>query len=401
MAALDTGLTVRLEQDGREFTTQIKAWSIDSAYLVSTDEFSFTLYSENRDDLLNLELQPVELIVNGASQGFGRIEVTTIGDDGSAVMCSGRDYISELVECNIDPFKTVAPETELGDAILDVMRPVGITGVTDFENVILTQVRSGVPVKRGNKGSSKRKNPRKIKVEEFKPKPGQGIYEFCNRLVARHGATLQPGLTRSEIVIDAPDYDAVPLFRLTRTNDTTTSASNNIVKASATRDYSRFTTYSVFTGTAAKSGEQQTALTSQFGTLEFAEALGLDEVVSIMQRATQVGRSREGDPNVLYRLQYHRDEDSRTQEQLAFAAQRAMADRLKDTLAFTCTVKGHVDPISGGVWSVGAIADVSDSITGVHEKLWIARRTLRYSTEGAMTDLELWRPGSFTINEEL
>ncbi len=65
----------------------------------------------------------------------------------------------------------------------------------------------------------------------------------------------------------------------------------------------------------------------------------------------------------------------------------------------TCTVSGHVDPISGGVWSVGAMAQVNDSVARVHEALWISRRTLRYTSEGAMTDLEMIRPGTWEINE--
>jgi prophage tail gpP-like protein len=395
LATADTGLAVRFEQSDRT-ETRIEEWSIDSSYLVSTDGFSFTLYSEKRDELRDLELQPVELTVNGASQCLGRIEVTETGGNGSSVTCQGRDYISELVECNIDPFKIVKADTELGDALLDVMRPVGITGVTDFENIIMAEVRSGVSIKSGKK----RKNRRKTKVEEFKPKPGEGIYEFCNRLVARHGATIQPALTRSEVVLDAPDYEQTPLYRLFRTDDQAERVKNNIVSATARRDFSNFPTYSVFTGTAAKSGKQQTGVGFQFDMLDFVNSLGNDELIRIMSGTLQPGRSRDGDANALYRLLYHRDEDSRTNEQLELAAHRAISERLKNTLAYTCTVNGHVDPESGAVWAINTMAEVSDAVTGVHEKLWIARRTLRYSSEGATTELEMWRPGSVTIGNE-
>lgn len=394
MANADTGLTVRFEQAGKE-EQRVKDWSIDSSYLVSTDEFHFTLYSPKREDFQDIELQPVELIVNGASQCLGRIEVTERGSDGSAVACSGRDYISEIVECNVDPFKVVTANTALGDALLDMMRPVGIKTVTDFDGLNMTQVRSGI----APKGGKKRKSPKAVKAEDYKPTPGQGIYEFCNRLIARHGATLQPANKRSEILIDAPDFDQDPLFFLTRTDDTTSSAGNNIESATARRDFTRFPTYAVFTGTVAKSNETGTGVGFQFDMLKFAESLGNDELIRIMARAVQPGRSKEGDPNALYRLLYHRDTDSRTQAQLEAAAHRAVAERLKDTLSYSATVRGHVDPISGAVWSVGAMCSVNDAITGVHENLWILSRKLRYGTDGAMTDLEMIRPGTLFLGE--
>lgn len=399
----ETGLTIRFERSGRilsQATGGILDWEIESSYTRSTDSFSFSLYSENDPELTATELllQPVELTVNGAPQGFFRIEVTDIGDDGTVVKCQGRDYISELVECNVDPYKKFTEDTELGDALVDVMAPVGIRTVTDFENVIMTSIRSGLDVKSGNK----RKNQRTAKIKDFQPKPGEGIYECCNRLCARFGVTIQPSISRSDICLDAPDYAAPPLFKLVRTKDSAASAANNIVRGSASRNLGSFPTYAIFTGTdVPKDGKRRTPLGSQFSTIALAEALGLDELAGIMQRATLVGRSQEGDPNVLYRLLYFRDEDSKTQDQLDYAARRAMADRLRDTLSYSCTVKGHVDPVSGGVWSVGAMCEVSDAVTGVHENLWLASRKLRYSGDGPMTDLELIRPGTWAINEEL
>jgi prophage tail gpP-like protein len=390
----DTGLKVRFERDGR-VTKNVVEWEIESSYLVSTDGFSFTLFEQDRKLTEFLELQPVELIVNGVSQLVGRIDVTERGDSAYRVRCEGRDYIADIVESNIDPFKRVTAGSELGDAILDMVRICGIQTITDFENILMAELRTGKPIKH-----TKRKGKKSLKTDDLKPKYGEGIYEFCNRLVARFSATLQPSNVRSDIVIDSPDYTQEPSYSLRRTDDVTSSAGNNILRGRARRDYSSFPTHCIFTGSASAKGKTGQQLSKFFDMAVFAEGFG-DELGRTIRDGISVGKNADGAPGVLTRLLTHRDEDSRTEDQLFAAASRAIAERLKDTLAYTCTVKGHTDPATGAIYSVNTMAQVDDSIAGVHEPLWIARRTLRYvEGSGAETELELWRPESFQIGSD-
>jgi prophage tail gpP-like protein len=394
----ESGLTARFNLLGRD-ETHFSSWSIDSAYLTSTDGFSFDLVSGNpQRDCVELLLQPVELIVGGASQLLGRVDSTKIGHNGKVITCQGRDYISDLVECNVDPTVKIGPNTSLDDALLQAMAACGIFEITDFENILFSEVRTGKKIKRTKR--RRRKRP----LEEYKPKPGEGIFEYCNRLVARQGATIQPSSNRNEVVIDAPDYTQEPLFTFRRTDDPVASGANNIVTAEAERDYSKFPTYTLFTGTGGQAGTQSTGLKpALFKMLELAEAFN-SEMGQVIRQATNPDRVTHvlpGFPALLYRLLYHRDKDARTQEELETGARRAIAERLKDTLAYTCTVKGHADPVTGAIISVNTMATVDDAITAVHEPLWIARRTLSYTeNEGAMAGCELWRPESFQISEE-
>ncbi len=392
----ESGLTVRFSLLGRD-ETRFTSWSIDSAYLVSTDGFSFDLFSQNRAELFGLEMQPVELIVGGASQILGRIDATDIGDNGSVVSCEGRDYIADLVECNVDPTVKIGAKSQLDEALRAAMAPCGIDSIVDFGNVLFSSVRTGKPIKRGKR--TFRKRP----LDDYKPKPGEGIYEFCNRLAARQGVTIQPSQTRNEIVLDSPDYTQEPSYTLLRTDDTTSSGTNNIIKGKARRDFSSFPTYTLFTGTGGESGKQSGGLNKTFDIFELAAAV--PSLLGVIESRTVSGRwtdkaATEVKNGALYRLLYHRDQESRVQEDLDSGVRRSVAERLKDTLAYTCTVKGHTDARTGAIYSINTIANVDDAITNVHEPLWIARRTLRYSeSEGAMTDLELWRPGSFVIEE--
>lgn len=403
MAVPDTGLTVRFETTGRTTTSIEPNWEIDSAYTVSTDGFAFTLVEEQDRELLRyLETQPVELIVNGASQCLGRIDITERGDSAFKVRCEGRDYFADFVESNVDPFKKVAQNANLGDTILDILRPSGVRTVTDFENILMSEVRTGKGP--GNIKRKKRRGPKSKPVEDYKPRIGEGQYAFCNRLVARYGAILQPSVTRSDVVIDSPDYTQAVSYELRRTDDAQASATNNIVSARARRDFSSFPTHSIFTGTGSGSGTKKSKpgvpFYLFFDMVRLAESFG-EELGEIMSRGVAVGRSQEGDPNVLYRLLVARDQESRTEEQLFAFAKRAIAARLKDTLLYTATVKGHVDPESGLVWSVNTMVNVKDSIADVNEPLWIQRRTLRFDEQsGPVTDLECWRPESYQIDPE-
>jgi prophage tail gpP-like protein len=392
----DSALTVHLTQLSREITA-ITDWSIDTAYLTSTDGFSFSALSSPGNVLHDLELQPCELEVHGVSQLIGRIDSSEVGGTGSLYSFQGRDYIADLVESNADPQVKIAANTQLGDALIMAMAPCGIDSITDFENVLTSQLRTGKTITRG--GRRFRQRP----LEEYKPKPGEGIYEFCNRLAARHGVTIQPGASRNEVVLDAPDYTQSPSYDLVRTDDPNSSRDNNVIRGSARRDFSSFPTYSVFTGTGGGVGETSKGLFKTFDIFELVAHV--PSLLRVIERATISGRwtgsgATEAKRGALYRLLYHRDQEARVQEDVESALRRAVAERLKDTLAYTCTVKGHADARSGAIYSVNTMANVSDALCNVHEPLWVARRTFRFdSSSGATTELELWRPGSFIIDE--
>lgn len=391
----DSNLTVRFTLLGRE-ETRFTSWSIDSAYLVSTDGFSFDFLPSRPEDGRFLELQPVHLSVGGVPQLVGRVDRTRVGHNGSIVSVEGRDYIADMVECNIDPNVKVGANTELDDALLEAMGPVAVLSITDFENILFSEARAGKHIKR------KKRKRRRRKLQDYKSKPGEGIYEFCNRLVARHGATIQPTLDRNQVVLDAPDYTQTPLYTLTRTDDPTRSNANTIVTGEADRDYSSFPTYAIFTGVVGAPGAPTAGMTKVFKMVELAKAFN-SEMGEILSRAIEPERPEliTDVTGLLYRLLYHRDQEARTPEDLELGAKRAIAERLKNTLCYRCTVKGHADPRTGAIYTINTMANVNDAITGVNEPLWISKRTLRYRDgEGAFTDMELWRPESFQIADD-
>lgn len=405
MSTDESKLVIRFEQLDREFNFFVKSWRIENSYTVSTDGWEAVLYHPDRTNLFGLELQPVELILNGNSQLLGRVDRTEIGGDGSAVTINGRDYLADLVECNVDPSLKVSEGDPLFSAITAAGFPVGIDTVVSDDDVAMRDVRSGkaIAVKRKGRGS-KRKG---AKLDDYKPHPGEGCYEYINRIVARFGCTVQPGPDRQTLVLCSPRYDQDPAYSISRTDDPASSSRNVIKTATAVRDFSKFPTYTIVTGQHV--GDSGSAINaSQHYAMDVLAQEFNDELGRILLETIIPGRRKFGDGQAaklgfdqLYRLCTFRDTESRTQEQLTNAAKRVIADRLKDTLLYTVTLKGHTDRASGAVWAVDTMVQVDDAICNVHEPLWIASRTLEYSEgAGATTQLTCLRPNSYQIGSD-
>lgn len=410
MPPVESTLTVRFPVPRIESSNFI-SWSIESAYLTSTDGFQFEIYSPVFTSKHRLEMQPVELLVNGASQLIGRIDKTRSGHNGRAVACFGRDYLADTVENNVDPKFKLRLKMTIGDLISQVFHPTGISRIFDVDDgsILMQEVRAGIPVKA--KGGRKRapRKPRKGKpTGESTPKPGAGAYEYVNKIIARVGATMQPGPDRNSVVLSVPDYDQESIGTLRRSDDPIGSVSNNVVESVADRDFSRMPTYALFNGVEVK--KKGTAASPLSKTLDIFElAARSPELLQIIADGSISGRWLPGETadqvrteGKLYRLLNFRDDTARTLEQLECAADRAVAERLKDSLQYECTVRGHADERTGAIWSVNTMVRVEDDIANVHEDLWVAARTLSYEKgNGARTRLICWRPDSFVIDGSL
>ncbi len=382
-------------------TTNIEEWSIESNFLGSTDGFQFVIADDNPDNLRDLECQPVTLYVNGNPQLVGRIDSTFRGDRGSSVTCKGRDYIADLVESNIDPSFIVKEGETLGDVILRATSPVGIKKLSDSGDVAAARnIRTGRAI--GDLGPPP--NFKGIKQEDMKPDPGQGIFEYLKKICERHGCMIKPDVSRDSILLTGPRYKQDIHYSITRLRGSTDK--NNLDSATASRDYSSFPSLVIVQGHGSPRHGEATK-TSQAIIDTWSEAQHFDhtgELGRILNEFTWSGRrkpgSNDGDllaQNKIYRLNMFRDQQARTQLQMQKAATRLLNEHLKNTLVYEATVRGHIDPTTGAVWSVDTIVDVNDDICDVHEPLWVVERKLVFNSGGAKTFLKCIRPGSFEI----
>lgn len=412
MADTETPLLVYLEAQNNRVISSIKSWSIDSDYLVSTDGFEFTAVDKDPEALRQLEGEPVILTVGGAIQVVGRIDQSSRGEDGLSVSFAGRDYIADLVECNIDPTFVIKEKMTLGEAIIAGCAPVGIAKIAEESDIdAMLDIRQGIPGKtkarRGKKGSGKQGNrSKKFKeatLDDLKPDIGQGMYEFFSPICARHNCTIQPTHQRDTLYIGGPYYDQEVQFAIIRKR-TDFQNPSNVIKATAKRDFGSMPSMIITQGQGApRSGEKVSKANLILDTWHEAQRFG-GELRDTLNWITFSGRRLPGttDPLPLdkfYRLNVFRDDKAKNEEQVANAQRRLFADHLKKSLEYRVTLRGHVDPLTLALWSHDTIVYVYDEVCDIlGENLWVQSRRFSYSEgQGALTELVCLRPGSFEI----
>jgi len=386
-------LEVKLERLGRKIRG-IGRYQLTSRFTQPTDSWSFTAYEDDdarRDDLFNLELEPVALSILGQPQVLGRIEVTESGE-GLSRNFQGRDYLADLAECHCDPRLILKEPMTVAEAIKYAAGPVGISRVEADAEIKMRNVRTGKAI-----GGPAPDDFRSLKLKDFKPRPGEGIYEFLGRVTTRHGTTMQAGTSRDTIVLAQPDYHQEVTFNLVRN---LSGKGNTILSGKARRDYTSFPTLVLGTTTTGVNVDLRNHVGKTLSLAQLQVNFN-HEIIDIFDTHTIPYRVLPGETTEapkLYRLHHFRDTDARNAAQLDRSKARRYSELLKDLLIYRCTVRGHIDPVSGALYAVNTMALVRDEVERVKEPMWIQGRTFKYSKpEGATTDLELWRPGSFQL----
>lgn len=433
MAQLDSAkLVVELDfGDGRLLLNGIEEYSIDSAYMTSTDAFSFKMYDPSSKYNRSLDLSRVIISIDGTTILRGRIDVTEIGGDtGSSITCQGRDYISDMVECNLDPAVALSEQMTLEQAIKIAAGPVGISEVS-FDAARWRNARVGAQVETTAGTRSFQNAP----LKDYKANPGEGIYEFLNRLCVRFGCTMQPTTEYNTILLDAPDYTQESSYYVRRTLENPNSATNDILSASVRRDYSKFPTVVLVSGKTGGASEARTTIAAKspaatnLEKFEIAllrviqanlppkvsavsgEATSVPGIQKILEALLPPGMSyyteriapRSGfvPKFSMYRLMYLRDNLAKDAKQVQNIAARKAAERFKDSLQYSITLQGHRDRVTNRMYAVNTIIGVYDELCDIEERLWIEKCTYTYSpAEGAKTHLVCWRPGSFAIGAD-
>ncbi len=397
-------LSVELELTGEFISTGIESYSITSDFLTPTDGWEFVVYSETDPAGLRRKfrpLQPVKLYIDGQCQVIGRIDrISGTGESGKALRVEGRDYLADLVDGGIDPTLRFPKGTDLGAAVLQIFKPWGIDTV--FGSNLTRNVLTG---KSRFSGQSAGRDFKASKLEDYKPSENQGAWETFDKIAARHGYTGQPCGRRNEIALVAPDYSSDVLYPLRR------GAGGNVLSAQCMRDYSKVPTVTIATGRQGASGEKASGTRNEVSTFgpNAPSPIGKNrEVRSIVYSADgstpavidfrfNPKHAAAGNAGLLYRPMFYSDKESRNQEQLDRGIRRMIAERLKDTLTYRCTVRGHRSPETGALYTVDTLASVVDEVEDISETLWIMSRTFENSGAGVFTHLEMIRPMSLVL----
>lgn len=372
-------------------------WSVSSQYLGVSDTWSADIVVPMSSPLRPADFLacPVTLSLGGATLLQGRCEWIETGQSPELYRVGGRDYLGDLIECDTDPALIVTEGDTLQSAVLKACGPVGITSMLADGGFALRTLRCGQPI-----GRKKTKvAPGEVKLQDMKPAPGRRLSDWVGHLATRHGLTIQPGTSRGEIQLHAPDYEQETIGTLRRSAKYGTQS--NIVMARARRDASKVPTCVLMTNQAAAGAEAR-----ESGLTKVDVASVVQQWIPENTGITKYGqgmRRKPGSPPAMptggfYRLIYHQDKEARNADMLLRDATRTVADRLKDTLQYQATVRGFLDPSgTGHAYATDTMLAVEDDVNDVTENLWVAARSFSNGPQGPRTQLQLWRPGSFQI----
>lgn len=376
-------------------------YSIDSDYTIPTDAWHFEVFLAEPSSRLRqtfLPLLPVDLFINSRLQVRGRIDRIDTGEGGSLIV-SGRDYIADITCPNADPRIKFKKDDTLGDSILRVLAPFGITSIEDNGFSATRKILTGT-----TPNGKPPRDFRAAKLDEFKIGYGQGAFEVCNRLAARHGFTLQPATGRDKIALAEPDYDQAPIGKLTRGPN-----GGNVLQGKASRDWSKVPTTVTVTGKArGKRGASTGDKTFQaIGGNAPNRLADIAEVKAIL-KAVEVQSPELSDlppeygpvgtkAGFYFRPVYHQDKEAKNDEQVERVAKRILADMVRDTLTYQCTLRGHHDTVTGATYAVDTILQVEDEVERVSEPLWVMSCRRYNEGQGPFTDLQLIRPYTWVL----
>lgn len=382
--------------DGRRYHTgeggSVTDWWVDSDYLTSTDGWRCSFQSKDKKDRERLEWAPVEIRVDGRPQLLGRIDATIKGGKGNLVEIHGRDYLSDMVECGIDPLVTIKAGDKLDQALLQAMGPVGIVGFEDPE--VKMESRTGAaPKKVGALVAAD--------MQQGKPEPGMGIFQWGNQIAVRHGYTIQCASRRDKVCLEAPNYIQDINYHIARRDSGV--AESNVISGTARRDYSSLPTYVAMTGSSGKPTEKLARAMAGIDVAAIAVGLG-GPILDAFVYGSAYGRqrpSKQYDASKLYRLMYFRDKKCKSLAQLTEATLRALSEHMRKTLDYEVTLKGTRDPKTGLTYAVNTLARVDDELADVSDILWVARRGMGTSEgQGVITRMNMWLPGAFVLGTE-
>lgn len=384
---LDTPqIQIQLEGFGIDVPA-VKWLDFRTSFINPVDSFSFgfvpkrdgkTGAGATGDPKLKAELllEPVKISVDGKLQIVGRIWGARKGRQGSGeIVCSGKGYLFDMENCNVDPTVNIKEGMTLKQALLQVAAPYGIANVRGEDGIALRNIQSGVKLNGQPPSPIFLQKP----LKDYKPQPArESPLRYMSRVAARHGVQVAPTERRDTIALIKPDYAQPPAWSLHRAWQ---GEGNNVLESDASWNLEKICTHYLRTAkvSAAAGDESEVKDLAATVPLDLPSAeIPRDRVITDRLKPGVV-KSDLG----LYRLSYVKDGDSKDAEQLHFAQTRDLAELIRDMLTYSVSMSGYKR--DGGIVTHNTIIRVYDEPEHVFEDMWIAERSTSIRVQGGTT----------------
>ena len=350
-----------------------KSFSLQDSFLTPCAQFSLTAGSNISPLEIARKLpegSPVKIYVNGNIQLTGFVDSLSLSSNrgGSEVIISGRDFLSQLVDGNIDPNfnkpKEVTIEQLVKIVLTDQFR-------IDAE-IDLTYSSRNIATGKTKKTTAKPTKSRTHSNDPLKStevQGNEGAFQYLSRILAYHGYWMRASPDGGKVILAPPEYD---------------------------QDFS-----AILWKRYAKDPQSE-------GNIEGSklDLNGTSVPSDVFVRGRDSGAGKRGKVYATIHNQlsprwkpvYVQDEMAKDQKSAETIARSFMAKQQRNYLKYSCTVKGFTNEHTKETYNVDTVVDVYDEPLGVRGLWWVETRNFTLSRSGASTELNVIPLGTLVLD---
>ncbi len=340
------------------------------------------------------------------------------------MVVTARDIMGRLVDANIDPAVRISATMSVLDVVGAALAYAGIKTIYCGDELNIS-AQTGAPKPSTNKtvevvkiqndsaeievvvvGANKSLNT--LQQDQVKPQIGEGVDQYVDRILKRHGLIMRAAADGSGVVIGKPIYTDSATMGLIHRNQG--EQLNNVLSGSATVDWSEQPSMIIASGFGggkefphngikvicinellSGSESSQAALALAALKKRYPAAKILPSIQALVNSASASGFGAGPIAPV-----FMKDDDSKNIEQLSAFVRREMSKFQMKALEVRYAVDGWSQ--NDSLWTTNTMVSVDDDRLGIHEPLWLSDRAFHKTKNGGTTcDLRLIRPYTLVL----
>lgn len=405
-------VVLKFADTGKELKNWI-SYSYNQSFLKPTCEWSFTIndIDNTLTDILVYGVG-INIYVNDKIQCTGLIEKITTSispSGGTLIKIQGRDIMAKVVEGIVNPKLQFPTNTTLELIVKTALKPLEITQIDNSDN-LNKNIMTGK-----NFPPDEEQGFNKKALKELKTHYGEGVFQFIDKLLKRHGFMMWARADGKGVVISSPNYTDAPLYSIKHN-----AKESNILHGEKVVDITGQPTMLYCKGFS--NGDDAAVLTSDI--IMINELVGLDPLLSTptegvpIQQVQDIIDSYKPQGVKILNIRYAlipkrpsifqkpfvlgpcfiKDDEAQDSTQLENFIRRTMAKFQVKMTTLDYSVVGHTQ--NGIPWTVNTMVNIDDDVLDIHEPYWILDRTFTKSySGGTFTDLKLIKPYTLDISQ--
>jgi hypothetical protein len=370
--------------DGTEFTG-FTSWTLRETFSDPLGSMEFEVappieqVAEYRANLRKGRL--VGCQVDGLPQAAMMIQTTRWDVDasgGTRGSISSVTPLKQLYEASVSPkvSKALAADAPVVDLINEVSELFGIGAVVADGDIGSIRTKTG----KGAKAAGIDVDA--LKFTEAKAQDNETAYQFLARILTRLGVTLRMDAVNGNLIVTAPHYDGDALYTVVQ------ATTGGPVGDAMWRVYEFDTNEGQFSACTVSG-----AAVDQTGATRANRPFGLTATSELGSRAPYQSEA------LAYKPKFVRDTSCRDAARAKRVSKLVLGLAAEKAYGISGVVQGLVSR-DGIPWTVDTLGRVYVEALGIDDTMWLAERTMYYSTtEGKFTELTWLPKGAFTLGE--